>query len=195
MMYSSMVVIVGMLAVVVGQQTAQAAEVEVPSPEYGSWAHYEPGTYIEHRTISTSGRNKSVSITRYTLKQKTDAKVVVEMAVTMDASGQKIEQPVRTRDIPATSKIDESARGEPMRPRQTKASGKQAMTVAGRRFDTTWYEIVIDAGDFKSETKQWMSDRVPGMIAKMVTTNSGKNGRSTAVLEVSRMELKVKQKE
>jgi hypothetical protein len=58
-------------------------------------------------------------------------------------------------------------------PRRRAEEGTETLKLAGMELKTKWYKGAAEAGGTKSVTKHWVSDDIPGMMVKNVTTVTG----------------------
>jgi hypothetical protein len=168
-------------ALLVATATAPAEEVE--SPIYRSWAKHEVGTVVKYRSVTSSKGRDVESIIAYRLTARDDKKVVVEMVVTSDATGKKVEsdpQSFTTRRmfplLPGVKKEDIG------KPRGATESGEETVELAGKAYKAQWYGSKGRTEAGESLTRTWMSDEVPGKLLKSVTDVPAADKKTTVEL-------------
>ncbi len=142
----------------------------VDNPTYQSWARFAVGATVEYRTVSDTAGNRSETIMVYTLTSSTAEKVVVEMKTTTIMAGQKYEQPAMPMEYAA--KIEATAL-ESNDPNIEKSEGSESIEVAGKKYDTKWYEVKTAASGMTTTSRTWMSDEIPGSYLRSVTKMEG----------------------
>src|SRR5438046_402371 len=75
------------------------------NPAYTTWAKYKPGTSVTIAMSSDMAGQTSKSETKSTLAEVTPDKVVIEVATSMEAGGQKMDMPAQKMDIPKKMEI------------------------------------------------------------------------------------------
>jgi hypothetical protein len=169
------VAIAVVLALIAQPAFAQEKET-VPNPEFGSWSKHKPGTSVTIRTISDTAGMKSEVLMTSTLVDVGSGKVVVEMVTTIKANGMEIKAPAQKRDVTKTIEVLKGMKKEDAtaaKPIGTTEEGTETLKVAGMEVKTKWYKASAEADGTKSVTKHWVSDDIPGMMVKNVTTVSG----------------------
>ncbi len=162
------------------------ADDTYPNPEFATWNKCKPGTSGTIRTISDSAGMKTEILMTNTLVEVGADKLVVETATTIKTNGMEIKAPAQKRDVTKTivlkkgDKKDHAFNGKA--PGKTE-EGNETLKIAGMEVKTKWYKAANDLGGVKSETKHWVSDDMPGMMVKSVTTTSG-TVTSTITMEV-----------
>ena len=159
---------------------------QIENPMYTQWAKFNPGTSVTIAMTSDNAGQTSKMETKTTLKDKSDDKLTLETAMSMDAGGQKMDMPAQSIEV--KKMIDDPAAAAPNAPADapkpvTKTS-EESVTVVGGTFKAKVTESTVDAGGSKIVSKTWTSDDVPGGVVKMEATTDGAAKSST------KMELK-----
>jgi hypothetical protein len=165
------------IVLVLVARPAFAQEKEtVPNPEFASWNKHKPGTSVTWRVISETAGMKSEVLMTHTLVEVGTDKAVIEIATTIKANGMEIKAPAQKRDITKTIEVLKGMKKEDptgAKPIGTTEEGTETLKVAGMELKTKWYKAAAEADGTKSQTKQWVSDDIPGMMVKNVTTVTG----------------------
>lgn len=159
---------------------AVSAEEKVDNPEYKHWAQFKPGSFAEVKMESTVMGTKTKAVTITTLKQLTVEKAVVEVKMTSEAMGQKMEMPPSTQDIPAKIEKQDLPDLEPKKGKQPDGTevlevkkGKEEVKIDDKKIATEWLESKVKTGDSTITSKVWTSEEIPGHIVKMTTKVDG----------------------
>lgn len=151
--------ILGIAALTILAVVAMAAENT-------GWNNCKPGSWVKLKTTSdttVAGHTTSMAIeTKQTLVSKTADKAVVETETTMMGNTTKTKA-----EIPLTSNAKAATTQNPAK------MGSETITVAGKTLKCKTAEVQSEANGMKTNTKSWMSDNVPGMIVKSVSTSTG----------------------
>lgn len=141
----------------------------VEHPIYKSWARHPVGTTITMRSLTDSPGSRITTTTTYRLMEVRPDRVILEVRKSSDATGTKVEYvpetQVEKRHFPLFPGVRKEDVGNPSDP---KAKGRETLTLAGREVACTWYDTrgAVDAGP--TETRTWLSEDVPGRIARTV---------------------------
>lgn len=157
------------------------------NPGYKHWAKFKPGTAVTRRmtTANDVTGQKTVTTTTYTLKDRTDNRLVVEfVSSTTHWDGRSEANPPqeleekRTYTLPPGATPAEPARAE---------EGEETVEALGKKYQARWYKgrSHTDAGEASTQT--WTSSEVPGGLLKSVSKVAAVNSTITTEL----VELKV----
>jgi hypothetical protein len=164
--------------------TTPAPAVEmVPSPQYTSWAKHKPGTVVTMKSdMTTAGMAMTMDMTQ-TLKEVNPDKAVVDVGVKLNMGGMNQESK-QVNEIAA-----KVAKGHEVVPADFQGTSKQVgnekLTVAGKSYDCTVYEIAGDSPQGKSTGKIWHTPEIPGGMAKMEMKVEGQMGATISMNVVS----------
>lgn len=171
--------------------TTSVCAEQIENPQYKEWAKYKPGTSTTMATTSDAGGQTSSMETKTTLKEVTDDKIVLDISMSMDAGGQKMNMPAQTTEIKkmidAPAAADATAAANAPKP-DTKTSD-ESVTVGAGTFKAKVTEATMDAGGSKTTSKTWMSDDVPGGMVKMEASTDGPM-KSTTKMELKAFDKK-----
>jgi len=155
----------------------------VDNPAYGSWAKFKPETMIQMKVTADFGGNKTVQTMTTTLKEVTAEKVVLEVKVSMETGGQKIDMPPQTQEIPAKIEKQEPPADAP---KPKVSEGTEKVTVPAGEFDCKKTTTEMEVQGTKTVSTAWTCDSVPGMLVK--TESKMAQGSSTS--ELVKMDVK-----
>ncbi len=170
------------LAVLLGLTGAAAGDPQagtptVDNPQYEMWSGWRVGTSVTVRTelVAKGGVQQTTKVT-HTLKKVSPELAVVEVTAVGESGGVATPVPPYSMDIPAKlPKPDVTPKGT--KPKSKQTSGRETLTVAGKKLSCEWFEIVLDGG---TTMKTWMCNDVPGQLVKSVMSHPG--GSSTSLL-------------
>jgi hypothetical protein len=165
------VVLLTLAATAAGQET-------VENPEFAAWNKFKPGTSLTVKVTTTAGGINTEVLMTNTLVQTGADKLVLETSATTKAGGNEFKQPAMKRDVPKTVTIPAGVKKEDLpapgkKPPGTVEEGTETLKVAGAEYKTKWYRVKHSANGTEIEGKTWMSDDLPGMVAKSETTVKG----------------------
>jgi hypothetical protein len=150
---------------------------QIENPAYTSWAKYKPGTSTTMAMSSDMGGQASKMETKTTLKEVAADKLVIEMATSMEAAGQKMDMPAQKVDVPKMIDKPAAAAGTPPAdqkdPKVDAKTSEETVTVGAGTFKAKVSQATMEQGGNKTVTKTWMSDDVPGGMVKMESTTEG----------------------
>jgi hypothetical protein len=157
------------------------------NPQYTSWARFPVGTKAVQKSVTTTEPNKTVTTTSYSLVEKKDDVLVVEMQVhTVWWDGHVEDNPpeklrvVKTIGVPPGYKPGQKPKG-------VTEEGEETLTMAGREFKTKWYKGRDNVEGGAVESQNWSSDEAPGGLVKSVVRIPKQ--KQTTVIEL--VEVKV----
>ncbi len=145
----------------------------VENPLYKSWAGFKQGTSVVQRAVTEVAGNNAVTTTTttYTLLDRTDDQVVIEMqAFTKRYDGTETNNPPQQFTNqkwftlpPGMSKSDFA------KPAGQTDQGEETLTLGGKAYKTMWHKSKDrnEAGEVLVQT--WTSDEVPGGLVKSIT--------------------------
>jgi hypothetical protein len=147
------------------------------NPAYTSWAKFKPGTSTTMAMASDAGGQTSKTETKTTLKEVTADKVVVEVAMSMEAGGQKMDMPAQTMEykkvMDAAPATPDAPKDQPNMPKPETKTSEESVTVAAGTFKTKCTESKMKMGEMNTVSNVWTSDEVPGGMVKMEATTDG----------------------
>lgn len=156
-----------------GPAAAGPQRETVENPLYTSWAGFAKGTSVRHKSVTETEGNGPVTTTTttYTLVERTDDRVVVEMkAFTRQYDGTDIDNPPERLTNPKRVSLPPgTARADFGNPAGVTDRGEETITAGGKEYRTKWYK-----GKDRSEAGEvlvqvWTSDEVPGGLVRSVT--------------------------
>jgi len=166
-----------MLLSACGMMFVCAAVRAEDNPAYTQWAKFKPGTSTTITMSSDAGGQTSKTETKSTLAEVTADKVVVEVAMSMEAAGQKMDMPAQKMDIPkkmdAQPAATPDAKPDPNTPKADTKTSDESCTVPAGTFKCKCVQSTMDVGGNKTVSKVWTSDEVPGGMVKMEATTDG----------------------
>jgi len=135
---------------------------QVDSPEYKGWASFKPGSTVTFKYIREGSDQPGEQ--KIVLKSIDEQEAVLETEITINgkvAGGRSME-----RKVPA--KIPAAQAGQKMK------EGEEEIEVAGKKLKckTREFEKKLPSGKTGS-LRFWISDEIPGMVAKVETTTEG----------------------
>src|SRR5215204_2948333 len=114
------------------------------NPGYTSWAKFKPGTSTTMTMTSDAGGQASKTETKTTLTEVKPDKIVLSVAMSMEAGGQKMDMPAQTMEVPKTIETPKTPEGTP-----------PAATDAAKANTKTSEETVkVGAGEFKAKVTE-----------------------------------------
>lgn len=156
---------------VVGMLGATAFAEQIDNPQYTAWAKFKAGTTVTTKSetsMKMAGNENKTSTTMTTkLSEITPTEATVE--TTMESNGTST--PLPARKIPA--KIDKPADNTAAAPKADVKEGTDKVEVAGKSYNAKTTETTSEANGNKTVSKTWMSDEIPGGMAKMESSTSG----------------------
>ena len=168
----------GLLCVLVALSSVArvAADESVPNPEFDNWSRFKKGTSVTLKSSSEVMGTTSEVLVTTTLVEVGPDKLVVAMTSVAKANGIEFKSPPAKRDVSKTITLPKGAKKEEFvagKPTGTMEEGEEAVKVAGGVVKAKWYKYVIEMDKTKTEARMWMSDDVPGRVAKCEMTTSG----------------------
>jgi hypothetical protein len=164
--------------------SAGFAAAQEANPMYESWAKQKPGTSVTVKTSSEMMGQKTEMETNMKLVEVTPEKAVIEAKTTVDAMGQKMEQPAQKMDIPAKATADQPA--DPIEAAkkmgaEVKELADETVTVAGKSYTCKVMETKLKQGEMTMNGKSWLCKDMPGMLVKMESTTEGQMAGKTTM--------------
>lgn len=173
-MFSAFRISVGLCLLAILSRTAPGQEI--PNESYKSWSQFKVGTTATLQTTTKmNGRALSQIKMIQKLVEKNDKEVVIEISTIVVANGMEF----KTKSNKVTHKRNvKSSLTKPADVPNLKfvetGKGKESIKVGGKTYACNWISTSSNFGGVKTESKVWMSDKVPGMMVKtMVKTSSG----------------------
>lgn len=151
------------------QSTANWKQVD--NLDYLNWKKFPVGTVVVRTAVSTNGEGSTTGVDTFTLKAVGDAEVSVERQNTTSRSdGYHKVNPVDTRKVSA--KITVHPELDPtdfLKPdRKAKETGKEKVKVLDAEYECVKWEWTNGTEAGPMSVAAWLSDEVPGRIAKQV---------------------------
>ena len=159
----------------------------VENPRYREWAAHKLGTTVVIRETTVTPAYTTETKTILTLKKVADDHLVVEVTGQVKAPD-GTEYPPTTQDMNHRRWAfvpDEEAKADRVRPIGTVEERGETITVLGREYKAKWYKSKgrVEAGETITET--WISDEIPGGIARSVHNIPGaKKSITSDVVEI-----------
>ncbi len=143
---------------------------KIANPEYVGWSKFKAGAFAKTEGSTTAAGNTSKQIITTKLLEITADKAVVEISMTMDMMGQKMDMPPQKREIAAT--IEAPTTPAPTAPdsKTPKADLKtsdETVKVGDKEVKCKVVEADVETNGVKSHTKTWTSEQVPGNVVKL----------------------------
>jgi hypothetical protein len=157
------------------------------NPQYANWARFPVGTRATQKSVTTTEPNQTVTTTTYTLVEKKDDVLVVEMkAFTKRWDGIEIDNPPEKLRVVKTIAVPPGY--EPGRkPKGVIEEGEETITVSGKEYKTKWYKGKDSVEGGAVVTQNWSSDDAPGGLVKSVV--SIPKQKQTTVIELVAVKL------
>ncbi len=148
---------------------------QIDNPEYQLWAKFTVGAYVKMKSTMDMGEMKTEAETTTTLKSLTAEKAVIAMSGVQVVSGQRVEMPETTRDVPAKIDKPELPPQDPKAeaPKVETKQGEEKVDIAGAKVKCNWVETSFEMSGQKTVSKAWTSNEVPGSIVKQETNSQG----------------------
>jgi hypothetical protein len=146
---------------------AQTAE----SPVYKSWAQFPVGTRMIQKTVSVGSDGSTVESQTIQTLQSIDDEVATVAQIYVDPQGEEFNQVFRHRRRAA---LLPGVKAENLGiPANATDQGEETLQLAGREFETKWYDTTGQAEAGTMLIRTWYSKEVPGLIVKSFTRIEG----------------------
>jgi hypothetical protein len=153
----------------------------VDNPAYQSWAKFKPGTFVKYSTDSNAGGNATSIQMTQTLKDVDADKATIEVKMTMVMSGNTMDMPAQTHEIPAKfKKVDPNASGAADAPKTE--SSNEDVQAAGKTYSCKKTTITTNANGMTTTATTWTCDDIPGNVVKMESQSTGPMTMSTKMM-------------
>jgi len=163
--------LVGCAVALVFAAGACAADEQIDNPAYKKWSAYKPGTWVKYKQSGETAGQKTETETTFKLLEVTPEKAVLEISMSMNVAGQKMDMPAQKQDVPA--KFTKPSTSGGTAPKPEVKEGEEEVTVAGKTFKCKTIESTVKQGDMTVWSKTWMSDEVPQGTVKMQSKTEG----------------------
>jgi len=163
----------GITLVSVGSIPAQEL---VENPEYASWAKFKKGTSVTMKSTSIVGKMTTEVIVTEKLIEVGPEKLVLESTALEKNKDKDFKREPMKRDVSKTMPLPKGLKKEDLlagKPPGTSAEGSETLKFGELELKVTWYKYGADVDGTKVEGKRWVSDKVPGNIAKSEMTTTG----------------------
>ncbi len=165
-------IIVVAIFATLGTPALTSAQI-VDSPQYLSWAKAGKGASVTLQSTTVMGDDPTpiTSTMVYKLRELNPDKAIIDMVTTTDQTGKTVTNSPQEFTIRRAFPLLPGIKKEDIgRPNDALEKGDETLKLAGKEFKAQWYTFKgrTDAGP--STTRTWMSDDVPGMLLKSVTT-------------------------
>ncbi len=141
---------------------------KIENPMYAAWAKFKVGAWVRHVSTSEAAGQASKQTITQKLVELTETKAVVEMTMTMEVAGQKIDVPAQRHEH---EKLMDEYKPVPMpdgdKPKVTE--GEEKLTVGDKTIACKTIESSGKANGGTYWSKIWSSTEVPGGQAQMET--------------------------
>jgi hypothetical protein len=141
------------------------ADDMVDNPAYQSWAKFKTGTSVKYSTEAVVMGNTTTTETTQTLKDLNADKATIEIKTSMVMSGNKMDMPATTIDIPAKTKKTDSATTQAADAPKTDTSTEDVQA-AGKTYSCKKTVINSEMNGMKTKVTSWTNDDVPGTLVK-----------------------------
>ncbi|MEW4569200.1 hypothetical protein AB1L88_15155 [Tautonia sp. JC769] len=146
---------------------AQTAE----SPVYQSWARVPVGTRMIQKTVSVGSDGSRQESRTIQVLQSIDDEVATVEQIYVDPQGEEFTQVFRhRRRVVLLPGVKAENLGIPP---NASDSGAETLELAGRAFETRWYDTTGQAEAGTMLIRTWYSKQVPGLIVKSLTRIEG----------------------
>jgi hypothetical protein len=169
-------------ALLVSVSSVRAADVE--NPEYKSWSGFKVGTTATWHTTTSAAGNKTEMDRTVKLIELAADHAVVEEAMVMEVSGQKINTPAAKRTIPAKLAAGAAAPAVPAQGAAAKES-EETLEIGGKSYKCKAIATSREANGAKTQSKVWTCADVPSTLVKMTSTSEGAFKSETTMTLVS----------
>jgi hypothetical protein len=143
---------------------------KIANPEYDNWAQFQVGAFVELTTESEAMGQKSTMTATTKLLELTKEKAVIETNMGIEGV------PAMRRDVPKEIEVPDVKGPDSPTPDVKIKEGEETIDVAGTSMKCKTIESTAVTGDMTATSKTWMSEQIPGRIAKMDVVSSGKIG-------------------
>jgi len=165
-----------MSALIGASSQAQTAE----SPVYKSWAQVPVGTRLIQKTVSVGSDGSTVESRTIQTLQSIDDEVAQIEQTFVDPEGEEFIQVFRHR---RTVRLLPGVKAENLGiPANATDQGEETLQLAGREFETKWYDTTGQAEAGTMLIRTWYSKEVPGLIVKSFTRIDGFPSTTTVEL-------------
>lgn len=175
----------GSLALGLSICAAAYAKDMIDNPEYKYWSSCKAGSWVTMHTVSDMNGNKSENETTHKLLEISPEKATIETKMSMMVNGKPMDMPASKRDIAAKVEKADGGEAKGEKPKE----GDEEVEVGGKKIKCHWVESHSDANGMKTDTKVWMSDEVPGHMAKMESKMDG-SVKGTTTMTATKWEKK-----
>jgi hypothetical protein len=158
------------------------ADDMIDNPAYQQWAKFNKGTSVTYTTDSTTMNNTSTITTTTTLTDLTPDKATVQIASSMTVSGNKMDLPAQTQDIPAKIKKPADSTGAQPADEPKQDVSHESVQAIGKTFDCKKTTVTTDQNGMTSKATTWTCDDVPGGVVKMEAEVSGAMQSNTKMM-------------
>jgi hypothetical protein len=160
------VTLAALALVLAGAASARADDID--NPKYKQWSRFKVGSFVTMKMVVETGGNKTELENTTTLVELTAEKAVVEMKGKMALGAYKIDIPANKLEIPARIHKPEAGSGD-----AKPAEGTEEVEVGGKKVSSRTAESSSEADGTKKHVKVWLSDEIPGGVAKTEQTAEG----------------------
>ncbi|MBC7783100.1 MAG: hypothetical protein H7144_04605 [Burkholderiales bacterium] len=161
------------IALILGAASAGAEPVK--NPEYENWAKFKTGAMSKVEVVSAAAGNETKQTIVTKLLEMSPEKAVVEMNISMDMMGTKMDMPAQKREIKAM--IDNTTTPTPKPDAGTKLpevkTSQETVKVGDKEIKCTVAEATSEQNGMKTVSKTWTSPEVPGQMVKTEMKSTG----------------------
>lgn len=134
---------------------------KIDNPQYTFWKSFKTGSTVSWKMESEHAGQKMCLEITITLKAIDDKEVTLENRSSMDMGGKKHDMPAKEQKHPA--KTEKNEMGKLVK------EGDEEIEVAGKKLKCKWQDYEKE----KDQYRVWLSDEIPGRVAKMEGTQRG----------------------
>jgi hypothetical protein len=126
----------------------------VDNPEYQGWASFNPGSSVTTRSERSGVPAGDIQKTTLLSVGETEVVVQTEVLVNGAVEGKTVQQKIPAK-IPVAKQ------------RKVLDAGREEIRVGGRKMTCSWKHLESLSGGVVDTMKLWMSDEIPGKIARV----------------------------
>jgi hypothetical protein len=161
--------------------TVRADDTMIDNPAYQNWAKFKTGTLVKYSTeVNAMGNSTSTESTQ-TLKDLNADKATIEIKTSMVMSGNKMDMPPTTQEIPAKIKKPDPAATPSADVPKTDTSTED-IQAAGRTYSCKKTAVSSEANGMTTKATTWTCDDIPSGVVKMEAETSGSMTATTKMI-------------
>ncbi|MBI5724990.1 MAG: hypothetical protein HZA50_13600 [Planctomycetes bacterium] len=163
-------------------QADQAADQKVENPQYRMWSSFKPGSSVRWVSTDSQGKTAFAGEATMTLKKVTAESVIVEMRMSMTLAGGTTTAP--------SQEIEIAARVGPELAPKMETLGQEEIQVGEKKMSCKKVQVRKTTADGTITITSWLSDELPGGLAKSLTLVADRDGREISQRTTTAVEFK-----